>query len=258
MSGAPIHPNKGDDKFHDLETGSEQHVGFAESALEPENDVNSPHFARKTIYLDPPSLSGGSSNEKKTETGREGKEPSNPSSEPTSLVDKVPLKSGFRSAKFSRLRSNSVLSEATIAGDEEQSVRVSNFFDPETDDSEGESMSLLPRNYRGSKSKEYAVVPSLHSRMALNSKGRFVEMEEEAFQFQRTLSSVRSSFKEEDSMMDRRKNMSFMEIDIHEKRAVFSLDVVRRSMRYLKYSSILMSPSSHVVSQKFMEIGPNR
>jgi len=58
----------------------------------------------------------------------------------------------------------------------------------------------------------------------------------------------------EDAVMDRRKKMSYMEIDGREKREVFGLAVVKRSMRHLQFSKILMSEEVLQTSRRFMEV----
>ena len=58
--------------------------------------------------------------------------------------------------------------------------------------------------------------------------------------------------------MDRRKNISFTEISKREKQDIFRLDAVRRSMRSLDYALFIMTPEILQLSEKYMEIGPNR
>lgn len=48
------------------------------------------------------------------------------------------------------------------------------------------------------------------------------------------------------------------QIDNREKRAVFSLNVVKRAMRHLPYSSILMTDTILEISKRYMEVGPDR
>ena len=62
----------------------------------------------------------------------------------------------------------------------------------------------------------------------------------------------------EDAVMDRRKKMSYMDITSREKREVFSLAVVKRAMRHLQFSKILMSEEVLQTARRFMEVGPNR
>ena len=62
----------------------------------------------------------------------------------------------------------------------------------------------------------------------------------------------------EDDEMDKRESMTFVEVTASEKRDVFQLPAVRRSMRYLQFSSVLMSSEMLHLSQKFMEVGPAR
>jgi len=62
----------------------------------------------------------------------------------------------------------------------------------------------------------------------------------------------------EEQAADRRKKMSFAEIDGREKRAVFQLGPVHRAKRHLPYSAILMREDVLHISRRYMEVGPHR
>jgi hypothetical protein len=69
--------------------------------------------------------------------------------------------------------------------------------------------------------------------------------------------SVKKSYRMEDSVQDIER-MSFAEIAGDEKRQVFQLGAVRRSMRHLPFGAIFMSEEILTLSKRFMEIGPAR
>ena len=71
-------------------------------------------------------------------------------------------------------------------------------------------------------------------------------------------SDQRSKSGIEDSVMDRARVVSYVEISSREKQDVFQLPAVRRSMRKLDEGEILMSEHVLKLSQKFMEMAPSR
>jgi len=99
-------------------------------------------------------------------------------------------------------------------------------------------------------SQEPAAVPRIQSRTRLNSAGDFVE---EDYDLSNTLSSV-GSHRLENDIMDRRRGVSFREIGVDEKRDVFQLGAVRRSMRNLDYSELLLTKEALALSLKYMEV----
>lgn len=62
----------------------------------------------------------------------------------------------------------------------------------------------------------------------------------------------------EDSVMDRKKTIHYVEVSAREKRDIFQLAAVRRSMRHLDHASLLMAEETMAISKRFMEVGPNR
>ena len=96
-------------------------------------------------------------------------------------------------------------------------------------------------------------VPKLSLSLGLDASGNFVEV------INRTRSNLKlESARQEDSIMDQRKKMSYVEVTSAEKRDVYKLDVVKRSMRRLPHAALLMARENLEVSTKYMEIGPNR
>jgi len=105
-------------------------------------------------------------------------------------------------------------------------------------------------------SRPIAVVPPINEVMKLDGKGDFVAG---APSLSSSILSMASS-NMEDSIMDvnAQRKLSFKEIGSAEKRAVFQLTAVRRSMRHLEHNAILMTDEVLQLSARFMEIGPHR
>jgi len=62
----------------------------------------------------------------------------------------------------------------------------------------------------------------------------------------------------EDAVFDRVRKISYAEITSKEKREVFQLPAVRRSMRHLQYAHVLMSKEILQLANRYMEFGPAR
>ena len=124
------------------------------------------------------------------------------------------------------------------------------------DDDYGEDAAASPGE-QGRRQRRTANVPKLDN-IVLDADGVFVPKA-----LIRKSASVRSSkaetsFNREDSVMDRRRAVSYVNVSNQEKRDVFKLAAVRRSMRHLHYSSILMSDEVLILANKYLEIGPSR
>ena len=92
---------------------------------------------------------------------------------------------------------------------------------------------------------------------AVDEDGTVVSPEEEydretARESRRTKSGI------EDSVMDRARVVSYVEVSAREKQDVFQLPAVRRSMRKLAEGDILMSDYVLRLSSKFMQMAPSR
>jgi len=98
--------------------------------------------------------------------------------------------------------------------------------------------------------QESAAVPRIQSRTRLNSSGDFIE---EDYDLSNTTSSIKSHRLEND-IMDHRRGVSFKEIGVNEKRDVFQLGAVRRSMRNLDYAELLLTKEALALSLKYMEV----
>ena len=114
------------------------------------------------------------------------------------------------------------------------------------------------KNVHGRRPRVTANVPSLDSDLVLDATGAFVDTT-----LVQTTRGVRSSktnqsFKMEDSIMDKRKKVSYIEITSREKNEVFQLPAVRRSMRHLNYANVLMTDEVLTLANRYMEIGPSR
>ena len=103
-----------------------------------------------------------------------------------------------------------------------------------------------------------ANVPRLDNLVILDASGEFIPMPTIRRKQSVRSSNNETSFKMEDSIMDRRKKLSFVQISIQEKRDVFRLPAVRRSMRHLNYAQILMTDEALELANKYMEMGPTR
>jgi len=97
---------------------------------------------------------------------------------------------------------------------------------------------------------ESATVPRIQSRTRLNSSGDFIE---EDYDLSNTTSSIKSHRLEND-IMDHQRGVSFREIGVNEKRDVFQLGAVRRSMRNLDYAELLLTKEALALSLKYMEV----
>ena len=130
--------------------------------------------------------------------------------------------------------------------------------DDDDDGRENDTSRASRTNNKSRQARVTAKVPSLDKGIVLDATGAFVDTT-----VVRTARGVRpsyanSSFKMEESIMDRRKKVSYIEITSREKNEVFQLSAVRRSMRHLNYAQILMTDEVLVLSNRFMEIGPSR
>ena len=67
-----------------------------------------------------------------------------------------------------------------------------------------------------------------------------------------------SSFRLENNVMDRRRSISFHQVSAAEKRDVFQLGAVRRNMRHVEHGQMLLSDEALELSNKIMEMGPDR
>ena len=114
-----------------------------------------------------------------------------------------------------------------------------------------------------------AVVLHIENNVRLDATGSFVSTEFEPVERHNGVASQRSrrgtalaklseSTRMEESVMDRVRKMSFRDISSDEKRAVFQLPSVRRSMRHLNHSHVLLRPEILEISSKYMESGPQR
>jgi hypothetical protein len=119
-------------------------------------------------------------------------------------------------------------------------------------------------------------VPRLSEHLVLNRDGNFVEHVPSSHNRTSTATSGKMTTKtttksthntqfdrstqKEDAIMDRlqQKRQSYIEVSSHEKHAVFMLPAVRRSMRPLKHSEILMSDEVLLLQNRYMEMGPSR
>ena len=118
------------------------------------------------------------------------------------------------------------------------------------------------------KKRVTATVPRINDALVLDGGGNFVAegpSDTNRFGINRLHSQASStsfatekSFSREDSIMDRRKKVSYVAISTGEKRDVFKLAAVRRSMRHLNYANILMSDEVLMLANKYMEVGPSR
>ena len=103
---------------------------------------------------------------------------------------------------------------------------------------------------------DYAQVATMNSGLRLNATGDFEEI---PIQPQTSLSNTNNaSFRLEDSVMDKRRSISFRQVSGAEKRAVFQLGAVRRNMRHVEHAQMLLSEEALKLSNKFMEMGPSR
>ena len=106
-------------------------------------------------------------------------------------------------------------------------------------------------------SSERANVPRINSNLILNDTGDFVETKDTSRAHRRSSLKV-DSHDLEDSVMDLKETMHFVEITSQEKKNVFQLPAVRRNMRRLQYASWLMDSTILELSHKYMEVGPAR
>ena len=103
----------------------------------------------------------------------------------------------------------------------------------------------------------YAMIPRIDSELGLDAEGNFAyadlsQSDVVARQSSRSKSGMHDS-ELEDRVADKRKGMSFAEIDRREKRAVFQLGPVRRAMRHLPYSAILMREDVMQTARRYSE-----
>ena len=119
----------------------------------------------------------------------------------------------------------------------------------------GTTLTYLRAMDAASDDGEFAKVPSLDSRKRLNPEGVFIETA--IADLSNTISSQASHLME-DQVMDRRQGVSFAQISSQEKREVFQLSAVRRSMRFLDYANLLLTKEALELSNKYMQIGPSR
>ena len=133
-------------------------------------------------------------------------------------------------------------------------------------DSDSDSTPRLSRAYRDA-AGETVEVPKIQSFVRLDKSGAFSDMPSHQEILSARSSSVLRSRPNgamyeaqilEDTVQDRRKRLSYIDITSREKREVFQLAAVRRSMRHLQYGGILMQDDVLALAEKFMEIGPNR
>ena len=110
------------------------------------------------------------------------------------------------------------------------------------------------------KVRRTANVPRIDKMLILDAAGEFVSAKTAMIRKSNSVRSSKSetSFKVEDSVMDRRKKNSYISITNQEKRDVFKLPSVRRSMRHLNYASVLMTDEALELANKYMEMGPTR
>jgi len=108
--------------------------------------------------------------------------------------------------------------------------------------------------------RQTANTPAISDFLHLDAAGEFVESDHPLSLSVPRINESKSSlsYKLEDDIMDRKKRISFKEISSAEKRAVFQLSAVRRSMRHLQHANIIMQQECMDLSTKYMEIGPSR
>jgi len=115
-------------------------------------------------------------------------------------------------------------------------------------DSDSELHSPRPRDHDDDDDDEDTICPVLDSAFRLSPDGEF------AHYIQRMdsslLSETHDSHHRESTVMDQRKTIRYMNIGAREKRSVFQLPAVRRSMRLLNYGELLMSPEILEISLK--------
>ena len=160
---------------------------------------------------------------------------------------------GFSSSFFNSSSTTTSRRAADYSRPSDNLVQAMDYSDDDDDDENGPH---APRAVN----RRTANIPRLDDEMILNAAGSFVDAASATI---RRIKSTRSSssetsFKIEDSIMDRRKKLSFVNISSQEKRDVFKISAVRRSMRHLNYAGILMTDEALELANRFMELGPAR
>ena len=105
--------------------------------------------------------------------------------------------------------------------------------------------------------KDGVWIPRLSS-MMLNEGGNFVYAGVPRAKSARGSHPHDSLSRVEDKVMDRNRGISYVDVSSREKREVFQLPAVHRSMRRLNYGDILMSEEVLMLAKRYMEVGPSR
>ena len=106
---------------------------------------------------------------------------------------------------------------------------------------------------------DHVWVPRLSS-MMLNEGGNFAYAGVPRAKSTRGINLHASSSRvDEDKVMDtKNRRMTYKDVSSREKREVFQLTAVHRSMRHLNYGNVLMSEEALILGKRYMEIGPSR
>ena len=95
-----------------------------------------------------------------------------------------------------------------------------------------------------------ARVPRLDSHLRLDGTGNFVIATKQHSQAE---IGRNSSQQLEEAVMDKRQRVTYVEVTSREKREVYQIDSVRRSMRHLAYAEVLMSSEILELSLRYVQ-----